>query len=273
MNIIMTRIGRCCIALWLYCLSAAALALELSGSIQQGGLVHGRTTPGAKVYLAEQALRVSPDGVFVFGFGRDAGPEANLVIELPNGQRHTHILNVRQRRYQEQAIDGLPQNKVTPPQQQLDRIWAEQKLINAARARDDVRTDFTQTFIWPVQGRISGVYGSRRILNGIPKRPHAGVDIAAPTGTPVVAAADGVVSLVHQDMFYTGKTVMLQHGHGVSTLYIHLSAISVQAGQSVRQGEPIGAVGMTGRATGPHLHWGLNWFNLRLDPALLVPEP
>lgn len=255
-------------------LGTTAQAVELNGLATQGGLLRGHVTPGAKVIVGDQALQVSPEGYFLLGFGRDASLESELLIELPNGERRTHTLLLEKRTYEEQRIDGLPQKKVTPSQKDLDRIWAEQKLLNAARARNDERTDFLADFIWPVTGRISGVYGSRRVLNGVPKRPHLGVDIAAPQGTPVLAPANGVVSLVYNDMFYTGGTLMLQHGHGLSTMYVHLNKILVDKGQEVKQGEKIAEVGMTGRATGPHLHWAMTLHNVFLDPSLLVgPMP
>lgn len=251
--------------------SACSIALELKGELVQGGLVVGQVKPGAAVLLNGRKLKVSPAGEFVFGFGRDASAQAKLEVLLPGGNRKIHKLDIRQRKYKEQRINGLPKNKVEPSAEELKRIWAEQKFINKARARSDDRTDFLSKFVWPVAGRISGVYGSRRILNGQAKRPHSGVDVAVPQGTPIVAPISGVVSMVHQDMFYTGGTVFIQHGHGVSTMYIHLHEIFVKEGQEVKQGERIASVGMTGRATGPHLHWAMNWFNVRLDPALLVP--
>ena len=251
--------------------SMAAHGVELKGSFTQGGMIIGHTSPDAKVSFKGRSLKVSPDGYFVLGFGRDAPLDSELTVHFANGFEETEPVHIKKRRYDEQRINGLPKNKVEPSAKELKRIWAEQKLIDAARARDDEREDFLSDFIWPVTGRISGIYGSRRILNGKPKRPHMGLDIAAPEGTTVVAPADGVVTLGHHDMFYTGGTLFLQHGHGISTMYIHLSKILVKDGQEVKQGQPIAEVGMTGRATGPHLHWGMNWFNTKLDPGLLVP--
>jgi murein DD-endopeptidase MepM/ murein hydrolase activator NlpD len=251
-----------------------AQAVEFSGTAIQGGLLKGHVAPGAEVFAGDRALQVSPDGYFLLGFGRDAPLESQLTVELPDGERRTQTISLEKRTYEEQRVDGLPQNTVTPSRKELDRIWAEQKLLNAARARDDERTDFLADFMWPVTGRISSVYGSRRILNGTPKRPHMGVDIAAPQGTPVLAPASGVVSLVYNDMFYTGGTLMLQHGHGLSTMYVHLSKILVKKGQEVKQGDKIAEVGMTGRATGPHLHWAMTLHDVFLDPSLLVgPMP
>lgn len=258
--------------LTLLCLSPGVQALTLSGHLAQGGMAIGRVEPGTRVVFEGRTLRTSPEGLFVIGFSRNAAPEAMIELHHPAGSIEKRPLAIRQREYRIQRIDGLPASKVTPKSKQdLARIRKDIAMVKAVRKKDDPRTDFNQTFIWPVTGRISGVYGSQRILNGKPKRPHYGVDIAAPTGTPVKAPADGVVSLAHKDMFYSGGTLILDHGHGVSTVYMHLSKIRVEPGTHVRQGDIIAEVGATGRVTGPHLHWGMNWFNTRLDPSLLVP--
>lgn len=198
-----------------------------------------------------------------------------LTVQAPQGGIAKHPISIKPRQYDIQRIDGLPPKKVTPTAKaDLARIRADIALVRKVRRRDDPRTDFDQPFIWPVLGRISGVYGSQRILNGNPRRPHFGVDIAVPTGTPVKAPADGVVSMAHDDMFYSGGTLIVDHGHGISTVYMHLSKILVAEGTQVRQGDVIAQVGATGRVTGPHLHWGMNWFETRLDPSLLVsPMP
>ena len=243
----------------------------MRGSFTQGGMIIGRTSPDATVRYADKNLLVSTDGYFVFGLGRDAPLRSELSIRFANGYSEVEPVVIKPRSYDVQRIDGLPREKVEPSEKELERIWSEQKLINRARARNDPRSDYLQNFIWPVTGRISGVFGSRRVLNGQAKRPHSGLDIAAPEGTLVVAPVDGVVTLVHEDMFFTGGTLFLQHGHGVSSMYIHLSEILVTEGQEVKQGEAIARVGMTGRATGPHLHWSVNWFNTKMDPRLLVP--
>ena len=249
-----------------------AQALTLSGQIKQGGMAVGKVPQGSTVYFDDKPIRVSPEGVFVIGFSRDAKAKAMLKVHHPAGDIESHPLLIEQREYKIQRIDGLPPRKVTPPKKDMDRIWEDIKLVKKVRQTDDPRTDFTQSFIWPVTGRISGVYGSQRILNGKPKRPHFGVDIAAPTGTPVKAPIDGVVTMVHNDMFYSGGTLIVDHGHGISTVYMHLHKILVEEGQRVQQGDVIAQVGATGRVTGPHLHWGMNWFETRLDPSLLVPS-
>ena len=251
-------------------LAHGALALDLSGQPIQGGLVIGRAVPGAKVLLDGTSIRVAADGTFLIGFGRDAAAESFLVVER-EGRRETRTLAVAQRTYDVQRIDGLPPKQVIPDPKTLRRIGEETALIRTVRGQDSAGPLFRSGFAWPVYGVVSGVFGSQRILNGEPRRPHNGLDIAAPEGTPVEAAADGIVALVHEDMFFTGKTVMLDHGHGLTSVYVHMSAIDVAEGGSVRRGQPIGRVGATGRATGPHLHWGVTLFGTHLDPALLVP--
>lgn len=252
--------------------SGAHAQVALEGDFVQGGIVIGRVEPGSSVEMNGRQVRVSPEGWFLLGFGRDEKPEAALSVAYPSGEVQRQKVNIDSRDYDVQRIDGLPPSKVTPSAKDLKRIKRENALIGQARTRDDPRTDFLEDFDWPVTGRISGVFGSQRILNGKPKRPHYGVDVAAAEGTPIKAPAPGMVTLVHSDMFYTGGTVNLDHGHGLTSIFIHLSKIFVSEGQSVDKGEPIGAVGATGRATGPHMHWGMNWFKARIDPQLLVGD-
>ncbi len=246
--------------------------VTLNGNLTQGGLLYGRVPPGSHVTFDGRALRVSAQGRFLIGFGRDEPSQARLRIRYPNGRKEQRVLSVARRTYTVQRIDGLPPKQVTPGAEDLKRIRREAKLIKDAKHRDGAHTDFLNGFDWPLKGTVTGVFGSQRILNGTPKRPHYGVDVAASTGTPVKAPAGGVVSLVHADMYFTGGTVMIDHGHGLSSIFSHLSRVHVAAGQSVARGALIAEVGATGRATGPHLHWGVNWFGRRLDPELLV-EP
>lgn len=254
--------------------AAVETVVRLDGPRTQGGLLRGQVPPGSTVDYEGDAVRVSPDGWFLVGFGRDAPPEAELVVVHPDGQRERQVLKVERREYDIQRIDGLPPRQVTPSEEDLARIRAEVRMVKRARAIDEPRTDFLGGFRWPIKGRISGVYGSQRILNGEPRRPHFGIDIAAPTGTTVVAPADGVVTLVHPDMFFSGGTMIVDHGHGLSSAFLHLSRILVEAGAHVTQGQPIAEVGSTGRSTGPHLDWRINLFGRRLDPGLLVgPMP
>jgi hypothetical protein len=250
---------------------AAAGSLELSGQATQGGLVLGVTEPQAQVALDGRAVEVAADGRFVLGFGRDAKPEALLVVRHPDGSTEERTLVIAQRSYLVQRIEGLPLAMVTPPPEAMKRIKADQAMVDAARARDFHEPLFESGFVWPATGPISGVYGSQRILNGEPRAPHWGVDIAAPGGSPVVAPADGVVTLAAPDLYLTGGTLVIDHGLSLSSTFLHLSAIEVKVGDRVRQGAEVGRVGATGRATGPHLHWGMNWRDARLDPALLVP--
>ena len=255
--------------------SAAETGVRLDGPRTQGGLLRGRVPPGSTVEYEGDAVRISEDGWFLVGFGRDAPPEAELVVVHPDGRRERRVLKVERREYDIQRIDGLPPGKVTPrSEEDLARIAADVRMVKQARVIDDPRADFLSGFRWPTRGRISGVYGSQRILNGEPRRPHFGIDIAAPTGTKVVAPADGVVTLVHPDMFFSGGTMIVDHGHGLSSAFLHLSRILVEKGQRVVQGQPIAEVGSTGRSTGPHVDWRINLFDRRLDPAFLVgPMP
>ena len=252
-------------------LSLPALAVDLQGKFVQGGLVRGQTEPGATVSVGDRKVRVSDKGVFIFGFTRDAPPREIVSIRLPDGTVNEQVVVVKKRTYDIQKIDGLPPRMVTPPKAVLARIKRENAKIQAVRMKDRADPFFERGWIWPAQGRISGVYGSQRILNGKPKRPHFGVDVAAPVGAKVVAPSDGVVALAERDLYYTGGTIILDHGHGLTSAFLHMSSLGVKVGQHVRQGDRLGAVGATGRASGAHLDWRINWFDRRLDPALLVP--
>jgi len=252
----------------------AEMPLTLDGALSQGGLVVGRTAPGARVRLDGRPVRTTEDGLFLLGFGRDAGPRAVLEIAGADGRVLRRELAVAARDWKVSRIDGLPPRKVTPRPEDLARIRADSALIRAARARDSASAWFRGGLDWPVRGRISGVFGAQRVLNGEARAPHSGTDIAAPTGTPVAAAAPGRVTVAAPDMFFTGKTVMIDHGHGLATVYAHLSRIAVEVGDLVARGQRIGAVGASGRASGPHLHWGVSLFDVRLDPALAAgPMP
>jgi murein DD-endopeptidase MepM/ murein hydrolase activator NlpD len=253
---------------------ATGTEMELTGALIQGGLVRGRVAPDSAVSLEGRALRVTEDGWFVFGLGRDAPASMELLITAPSGEEQRHSLAIAPRRYQVQRIDGLPPRTVTPSETDLAKIRADAELLDAARQRDTAGSGFTEQMAWPATGRISGVYGSQRILNGEPRSPHRGVDVAAPAGTPVGAMAPGEVALAESDMYFTGGTVMVDHGHGVHSIYVHLDEVRVTVGQRLGQGQTLGTVGQTGRATGPHLHWGVYWFDQAIDPALLVgPMP
>jgi murein DD-endopeptidase MepM/ murein hydrolase activator NlpD len=255
------------------CLAATrtADAVTWTGPVAQGGFVSGRAEPGTRMSLDGRAVRVGPRGEFAFGFGRDAGPESSLVITPARGQAETRKLSVTKRAWLEQPISGLPQAMVTPPPETLERIGREREKVRAARRHDTAEPWFAGGFIWPATGRISGVFGSRRILNGEPRAPHLGVDVARPTGTPVLAAAPGIVRLAEGDLYFQGGTIILDHGHGVSSSYLHLSRIDVREGARVAQGEVIGAIGATGRVTGPHLHFEIGWLGTPVDPQTALP--
>ncbi|TJY56603.1 M23 family metallopeptidase [Sinimarinibacterium sp. CAU 1509] len=249
----------------------AQSSLQMAGQWTQGGVIVGQAMPGTAVWLDGKALRLTDDGRFVLGLDRDAPASVELKVQLPGAAPTILKQAVSPRDYQIQRIDGLPQNMVSPPAKVLQRIREDQKLVAAARARDTDIDAFSEAFLWPCQGRISGVFGSQRILNGQPKQPHYGVDVAVPVGTKVYAPAGGIVSLAHPDMYYTGATLMIDHGHGLSSALLHLSKLLVSVGQEVKQGDLIALSGVSGRATGPHLDWRVNWFDARVDAALLVP--
>ncbi len=248
-----------------------AAELQMSGDFTQGGLVFGQAAPGAEVTFEGRKLRVTETGRFIFGFGRDAPPNAVLEIFWPEGRVEMMHLVVAKREYRIQRIDALPTKMVTPPDDVMERIRAENARIAAARAVDRPEPLFESGFVWPATGPITGVFGSQRVLNGKPRRPHYGVDVAAPEGSIVRAPADGVVAIAAAEMYYTGGTVLIDHGHGLTSVYSHMKEVRVSEGQRVKQGDPIGTVGATGRVTGAHLDWRINWFDQRLDPALLVP--
>jgi len=248
-----------------------AHGLTLEGNLLQGGMVVGRVDPGDEVVFDGEVLRVSPEGVFILGFGRDDPLRHSLKVRRGGRLLEGRPLVIGKRDYRIQRVEGLPPSKVSPPKGVWERIHREAALVKKARRRDDPRTDFLHGFIWPARGIITGVYGSQRILNGKPKRPHFGVDIAAPEGTPVVAPADGLVTLAHHDMYYSGGTLILDHGYRLSSSFLHLSRILVKPGQRVKQGEPIAEIGATGRVTGAHLDWRMNLRSARIDPQLLVP--
>lgn len=257
--------------LFAFGIPAGAADLRFDGPFTQGGLVIGHAPPGSTVTVDGRTVRVSAKGEFLLGFGRDAAPNVTVRVDEPSGAAETRTFTVARRDFPTQRINGLPPKEVTPDPAVLKRIRAEAELIVKAREKDSATPFFDSGFIWPVHGPLSGVFGSQRILNGKPRAPHSGVDIAAPRGTPVLAAADGIVTLANQGMFFTGKTLMIDHGFGLSSVYAHMETLLVHVGQRVRKGTPIGKVGATGRATGPHLHWGVSLFGTRLDPALLVP--
>lgn len=251
-------------------LAAGDAGVHIEGEAIQGGLIIGQAPPGSRVSLDGEAVMVSQEGLFVIGFDRDETGVRRLVVEPPGAARATRELAIQTREYDIERVDGLPPQTVTPDPEAAERIRREAAMVASARSRRDPRIDFAEPFAWPASGRISGVYGSQRILNGEPRRPHFGLDIAAPTGTPVYAPADGLVTLAHDDMYFSGGTLIIDHGHGLSSSFLHLSEILVEAGQRVEQGDLIARIGASGRASGPHLDWRMNWLDRRVDPQRLV---
>ncbi len=253
--------------------SAVADCVELAGSLMQGGLVWGKVLPGSRVTLDGVSLDVLADGTTFAGFGRDAPATALLLVTGGDSCRQT--LRIARREYNIQRVNGVPQQTVTPPPEQLERIRREQALVDAAKARRVPRPDLLQAalsgFQWPALGPISGVYGSQRFYNGTAGNPHYGVDMAVPTGTPVHAPAAGIVTLAEPDLFFSGGTIILDHGFRFSSSFLHMSKVLVAVGQEVKTGDVIGEVGATGRASGAHLDWRMNWRDQRIDPQLLAP--
>ena len=239
-------------------------------SVPQGALVFGKVPPGSQVRYRERLLRATGYGTVAFGVGRDETGPLKVDVTLPSGRMEPVSIAVTPRDWPVEHVNGVPPKTVNPPPEIAARIQREQALVTAARERDDERTDFALPFQWPVQGRISGRFGNARVYNGQPGAGHSGMDIAAPDGTPVKAPAGGVVTFASPDLYLTGGTVLLDHGHGVSSNFLHLSRIDVRVGDRIEPGQVIGAVGATGRATGPHLHWGMNWFDTRIDPLLVL---
>ena len=239
-------------------------------SVPQGALVFGKVPPGSQVRYRERLLRATGYGTVAFGVGRDETGPLKVDVTLPSGRMEPVSIAVTPRDWPVEHVNGVPPKTVNPPPEITARIQREQALVTAARERDDERTDFALPFQWPVQGRISGRFGNARVYNGQPGAGHSGMDIAAPDGTPVKAPAGGVVTFASPDLYLTGGTVLLDHGHGVSSNFLHLSRIDVKVGDRIEPGQVIGAVGATGRATGPHLHWGMNWFDTRIDPLLVL---
>ena len=239
-------------------------------SVSQGTLVFGKVPPGSRVRYRDRALRTTGYGTVVFGVGRDETGPLKVDVTTPSGRTESVSIAVTPRDWPVERVNGVPPKTVNPPPAIAARIEREQAMVTAARVRDDERADFALPFQWPVQGRISGRFGNARVYNGQPGAGHSGMDIAAPNGAPIKAPAGGIVTFASPDLYLTGGTVLLDHGHGVSSNFLHLSRIDVKVGDRVEPGQVIGAVGATGRATGPHLHWGMNWFDVRIDPLLVL---
>ena len=276
-SLLMIRPSHVLMAGWLALFAAAQTAaadcVDLEGDPMQGGLLWGQLAPGAEVSVDGKPVPVMPDGAFLLGIGRDANTEITLVTEVD--ARCEQVVAIGQRDYRIQRVEGVPQKTVTPPEDVLERIARERALVREAKSMRLERPEFLQSvrsgLSWPATGRISGVYGSQRFYNGTPGSPHYGVDVARPTGHPVVAPGPGIITLAEPDLFYSGGTVILDHGYGLSSSFLHLSEVLVEVGDEVTAGTLLGKVGATGRATGPHLDWRMRWFDQRIDPQLLVP--
>ena len=249
--------------------STNSFAIEFTGKFIQGHFILGKTETGSKIIIDKKEIKVSKDGYFVFGIDRDRKFDI-LITKISNGKKEKIIKKIFKRKYKIQKIDGLPENKVTPPESVYKRIKKENNAIGKARAINSDLNYFKNKFIMPVDGIITGVYGSQRILNGKPKWPHYGIDIAADQGTHIKSSANGVVTMAEDDLYYTGGTIIMDHGHGISTIYSHLENVLVSVGDKINQGDIIGTVGSTGRSTGPHLDFRINWFQTRLDPMTVI---
>ena len=245
-------------------------AVEFQGKFEQGSFIIGKTQKGFDVQIDNRKIKITKDGFFAFGLDRDR--KNNVVIKIiGNGTTEIIEKKILKRDYKIQRIDGLPKKQVTPPPEVYERIKKDNIKIGKARLIDTTYDYFKDKFINPIDKYIiTGVYGSQRILNGKPRRPHYGIDFHAPEGTPVKAMMDGEITLAEKDMYFTGGTIIFDHGHGISTLYMHMKDINVKVGQKVKQGEIVGTLGKSGRATGPHLDIRLNWFEVKLDPASVL---
>lgn len=259
-------------ALVLATFSVNSLAVELKGHLTQGGLVTGKLSDVQSVSLNDTPLKLSKNGDFVFGFGRDAKTNHTLSWVDTNGKKHTQNLIITKRDYNIDKITGVAKKYVSPPKSVSERISREAVAVRNARAVNSDLTYFLDPVLKPAQGRISGVYGSQRYFNGEPRRPHFGLDIANKTGSPVYAPIGGTVVFAEPDLYYSGGTLILDHGHGITSTYIHLSKLDVNVGDKVKQGNKVAEIGATGRVTGPHLDWRFNWKGERLDPGLLMQD-
>ncbi len=251
-------------------MNAGVTDIDLPRSAYQADMILGHAAPGTVLTVGNHTLRIGRDGVFVFAIARDATGSVPVLATTPDGHRYRLAVQVQPREWKIERVNGVPPKTVNPPPEIAARIEREQASVAAVRDRDDAREDYLVDFIAPVSGRQSGWYGSQRVYNGTPGSAHSGMDIAAAKGTPVKAPAAGVVTFASPDLYLTGGTVVIDHGYGISSNFLHLSRIDVKVGDRVEQGQVFGAVGATGRATGPHMHWGMNWFEVRLDPQRVL---
>jgi len=244
--------------------------ISFQGDLSQGSLVLGSLEPRYKVNYKGEPLKLAPNGQFLLGLGRDSASVMEVTLEGHDGQTTVHSFEIKKRRYKVQAVEGVPQRTVSPSQADLTRIKRDSLMVKNGRQLRLEKAYFLGGFEAPIEGPITGVFGSQRVYNGVPKSPHYGVDYAAPTGSVVSAPAGGVITMAEADLFYSGGTLIMDHGHGLTSSFLHLSAILVQVGDLVQRGDPIAQVGATGRATGPHLDWRMNWHQVRIDPQLVL---
>jgi murein DD-endopeptidase MepM/ murein hydrolase activator NlpD len=245
-------------------------AISFEGEFKQGGLLIGQVQEGQSVSYQGKALKLTTNNQFLLGLGRNAPAITTVILNSQDKEPETITLKIAARQYNIQKIEGVPAKTVTPPASDLKRIKQDASMVREARKLVSNKQDFLKGFIKPADGPITGVYGSQRFYNGVPKSPHYGIDYAAPTGTPVIAPADGIVTFAHNDLFYSGGTLIIDHGHGLSSTFLHLSEILVKPDQQVTLGMEIAKIGATGRATGPHLDWRMNWLDQRIDPDLVL---
>ena len=253
----------------IFLIPAHSYAIEFKGKFLQGHFIVGITNPSARIIVDKKEVKVSKDGFFAFGIDRDRKFDLTIT-KIQDGKKEKIVKKVLKRKYNIQRIDGLEESKVTPPESVYKRIKEENNKIGKARAINSDLPFFKNQFIMPVKGIISGVYGSQRILNGKPKWPHYGIDIAAKKGTMIKSSGSGTETMAEDDLYYTGGTIIMDHGHGISTIYSHLESVMVSVGDKINQGDIIGTVGSTGRSTGPHLDFRVNWFQTRLDPMSVI---
>lgn len=266
----------CCLVYFIPAFSFEKTTLQfgdvsLSGITTQGGFLFGEAPVGSRISFNGHPVRVNGKGRFIIGFGRDEKLELPFTIVYPNQRLTRHTVKISKRRYDIQEIEGIEEKYVTPPPETLARIKEDTRLVLEGRSYDTALNYFDAEWIWPARGRISGVFGSQRILNGKKRRPHFGVDIAAKEGTPVRSPNGGIVRVSHPDMYYSGGTILIDHGHGLFSAFLHMKDLTVVPGDEVHQGDIIGHVSSTGRSTGAHLDWRISWFNKRLDASLFVP--
>ena len=250
--------------------SLDAYAVTFEGEFKQGGLLIGQVQEGQTVIYQGKTLNLTINNQFLLGLGRNAPTTTSITINSKDKEPETITLKIAARQYNIQKIEGVPAKTVSPLASDLQRIKQDASMVRESRKLVSNKQDFLKGFIKPANGPVTGVYGSQRFYNGVPKSPHYGIDYAAPIGTPVIAPADGVVTFAHNDLFYSGGTLIIDHGHGLSSTFLHLSEILVKPDQQITLGMEIAKIGATGRATGPHLDWRMNWLDQRIDPDLVL---